>query len=231
MTTSDNTSGTLSWSTWTTAGGVDYFSVFKTGTSGTIDHSSYYAKVEVGDIVNIWVSARKWVAFRITSIETAPTDMYKWGISYISHDDADGTGNLDVDPVEHRWSRADTGADIGDISPAIGTESAAGSCTVGFRVDSDGDYYIEDTGSYVSDGTWIGNGTASQYECLLECTSGSNPSGPSLDTWLACSSDRTWTVTRSSAGFTQSQCKCYYRRTSDNQVLAVQPVVFNVTVT
>jgi len=104
-----NTSGTFLWATITTPSGVDFISVHKDSTGGTTDYSSFYNQTEVGDILTWYSSDGRWVAFEVTSIETAPTDMYKWGVSYLIHDETDGSGDIPSaagNDVIFRWSRA-----------------------------------------------------------------------------------------------------------------------------
>jgi hypothetical protein len=84
------------------------------------------------------------------------------------------------------------GADMTDV--AIDPADAE----VAYRVDSDGDVYerIGTGGAYSSIGTWLQTGANTDYECLLTVVSGDDPtSGSALDTWLACTADRTWVLT------------------------------------
>jgi hypothetical protein len=84
------------------------------------------------------------------------------------------------------------GVDITDV--AIDPADAE----VAYRVDSDGDVYkrIGTGGGYVSAGTWLQSGANTDYECLLTVNSGDDPtSGSALDSWLACTADRTWILT------------------------------------
>jgi len=75
----------------------------------------------------------------------------------------------------------------------------------GYRVDADGDIYKRQGsgGSYVSIGTWLNSGSASDYDVYMEdlSTGTDVPTGDSVDTWLAMSGDRTWELADvSSAG-------------------------------
>lgn len=81
---------------------------------------------------------------------------------------------------------------------------------VAFRVDADGDVYtaVGLSAAFSSIGTWLGTGVVGDYQCALFKDSGDDTtSGSALATWLACSSDRTWTMTETvvaGAGLTGS---------------------------
>ena len=82
------------------------------------------------------------------------------------------------------------GASIGHV--AIDPADAQ----VGYRVDSDGDIYTaagDVTATFSSVGTWLNTGSNADYECRITLINGDDPtSGSALETWLACTSDRTW---------------------------------------
>lgn len=69
-------------------------------------------------------------------------------------------------------------------------------CSVWFELESDGD--TETSFGFVDD--WlVGSTTGSDWECRATILSGSLSSG-TTGSWLALSSDRRWTVSRSSLG-------------------------------
>ena len=136
-----NTSGTFLWATITTPSGVDFISVHKDSTGGTTDYSSFYDQTRVGDIVTWYSSDGRWVAFEITSIETAPTDMYKWGVSYVIHDEIDGSGDIPSaagNDVIFRWSRALAGEPSITLSGETITDSTFGNSLATVRINNDG---------------------------------------------------------------------------------------------
>ena len=115
-----------------------------------------------------------------------------------------------------------TGISIGEFTSkaVFAFETAPTDASASFRCDSDGDLYGDSGSGYISLDTWIGNGANTEYECRLTKDSGTDPTGDSLATWLACSSDRTWTLTETGTGSTTASCTFEIRRTSDNEVLA-----------
>lgn len=64
--------------------------------------------------------------------------------------------------------------------------------TVGYRIDSDGGVYSV-KGTAVLLETWLLSGLNSDYEVRATLVSGDTPSG-TLGSWLACSTDRTWSL-------------------------------------
>jgi hypothetical protein len=205
LTSITNTSGTFDWATITAASGVDYFSVHKDSTGGATDYSDFYNQTEVGDILTWWESDGRWVSFRITSIETAPTDMFKWGISLLSFDEFDGSGDVNPDAgndVLHRWSRAEgisMSADdvtFSSVSCNVGT----GTTTQQFKVDSDGtvDASTVTSGVYTNQYTWLNVGANTDYEVKMTKVSGLALSSGILDSWLVPSTDREWIRTAAS---------------------------------
>lgn len=81
----------------------------------------------------------------------------------------------------------------GAVTPATATN--------GYRLNSNGKVYTETpTGTYNYIEDWVTpNGAASSYECYVTVTSGTLSSGTS-GSWLALSSTRDWTVTRTTLG-------------------------------
>ncbi len=119
--TSDNASGTNDWSIITSAGGIDYIWIDEVD-KDAVDQSAYLATLVVGDIASLLISDGKWVVFRITSIETPPGGRVKFGVTYINHDEVDGTGNLNGgagNDVEWRFSRGEDGDDGDPGDPGI----------------------------------------------------------------------------------------------------------------
>lgn len=76
----------------------------------------------------------------------------------------------------------------------------SGTPTAGFRIDSDGGIYIQATGgggAFVKTYDWIApNYLAANYECRWTA-SGTAPdvTPAAVNTWVACTSDRTWQTT------------------------------------
>lgn len=67
--------------------------------------------------------------------------------------------------------------------------------------------------------TWRGSCASNEYECYLERTAGSNPTGSALNTWLSCAISRTWQVAQNSLGVTSFTGTLKIRRTTDNVVI------------
>lgn len=73
-----------------------------------------------------------------------------------------------------------------------------GSPSAGWRIDSDGNAYEILDGVDGTTYQWTAD-PVTNYEVRATKTAGSNPTGSSLATWLACSNDRSWTVTDTTA--------------------------------
>ena len=148
-----DTSGTFSWTTITSPSGIDYISVHKDSTGGTTDYSSFYDQTQVGDIVTWYSSDGRWVSFEITSIETAPTDMYKWGVSYSIHDEFDGSQDIPSaagNDVIFRWSRAAAGGPVVTLSGETISDSSGAGSTATVRLNGGGNVFkITTTGGTV----------------------------------------------------------------------------------
>ncbi|MEE8598968.1 MAG: hypothetical protein V3S69_05605, partial [Dehalococcoidales bacterium] len=222
-----NTTGTLDWDLITGQSGdiVDYFSLHEDSTGGTPDNSGAFDEIEVGDVMAWWISNTKWVSFRIDSIETAPANMNKWGVSVIAFEgtgDISGSGGVNV---EIRFSRAFKFVlTIGDISEIINVVvSASPNQDSAFRVNSNGVLQTQDDlGSWDNEETWIGNGANSDYECKFEITDASDAlqTSAGLDVWLVCSTIRAWSVQNTaSLGSEQAEGTLSFRDPVTNLIL------------
>lgn len=60
------------------------------------------------------------------------------------------------------------------------------------------------TGASTHSWTWLTGGAASDFECRAVLVSGSTPSGSAMSTWLALSSTRSWSISRTTVGITQT---------------------------
>lgn len=81
------------------------------------------------------------------------------------------------------------------ITPRTVSNSGTGTGTVsvGYRLDSDGNAYKVTTAATAVE-TWLDSGLASAYEARATVVSGASPTGSAVGSWLALSSDLTWTV-------------------------------------
>lgn len=80
-----------------------------------------------------------------------------------------------------------------------------------------------------ADTDWLISGSPGDYEVFATASSGS-PSGPTLGVWHATTSNRTWTVTRSTAGTTTAIMEITIRQTaltSNSITFAVDPLQAN----
>lgn len=80
------------------------------------------------------------------------------------------------------------------INATVDSQNSGANASASWRIDSDGHVYEGYNGSYSTAYQWTADAVAN-YEVRATKTSGSNPTGSSLATWLACSTDRDWTVT------------------------------------
>jgi hypothetical protein len=71
------------------------------------------------------------------------------------------------------------------------------------------------TGVATPDWTWLLTGSAGDYEIFVTGT-GDTPTGSALDTWLALSSNRTWTLTETAVGTKSFSGTYKLRRASDS---------------
>lgn len=112
----------------------------------------------------------------------------------------------------------DGGCALDTLTPFVAISTGSGTRVAGLRVNNNGTIEKRANGAYSVKETWKGACANSEYECRLEKTSGTNPSGPALDTWHVCSTTRTWE--KQSAGpLIVFDGVLRIRRTSDNKVL------------
>lgn len=76
----------------------------------------------------------------------------------------------------------------------VDQQFAGGVASASWRIDSDGQIYTGFNGTYGAEYTWTTDAVAN-YEVQATLIDGSTPTGSSMATWLACSSDRDWTIT------------------------------------
>lgn len=107
-----------------------------------------------------------------------------------------------------------------------------GSATNGYRLNSNGKVYTESpsgTFNYIED--WVTpNGAASNYEALVTVTSGTLSSGTS-GSWVALSSTRDWTVTRSTLGLKSCTFTVDIRKVGTTTVLDSATITIEAEVT
>lgn len=86
---------------------------------------------------------------------------------------------------------------------SVSTNVGSGTTTQGFRVHSDGtvDATSVSSGSYTNQYTWLNSGTNSDYEVKMVKIGGQSLSSGTLDSWLACSTTRTWDRTAPSGSW------------------------------
>ena len=138
---------------------------------------------------------------------------------------------IDLDQ-EYTIAKAKQGGDGGcalDTLTGSALESTgSGTRTVGWRVHTDGTIDIRTGGAgYTNKETWKGACANSMYECFITVNSGTNPTGDSLDTWLACSTIRTWELSTSSTP-KSNNLSFKIRRISDNTVLKTVTATMSV---
>jgi hypothetical protein len=73
--------------------------------------------------------------------------------------------------------------------------------TTSLGVNSDGSYDAYQGGSLMYSGTWRQGGASSDYQVRLTKTSGNNPTGAALATWIACSSGAAWYINETRDGY------------------------------
>ena len=84
--------------------------------------------------------------------------------------------------------------------------------------------------TYSNIGDWVlPNGNASLYEARATLNSGTLSSG-TTGSWLALSSTRTWTVTRSIVGVSTANLTIEIRRIGSTTILATAPVDMTVDI-
>jgi hypothetical protein len=133
-------------------------------------------------------------------------------------------GGIDYDKV-YSIAKAKQGNDGGcavDTLTGISLDDSGigGTRTVGFRVDNNGNIYTRaNNGSgYVSKETWIGACANTSYECNF-VSSGSALTTGTANSWLPCSTDQTFELSRSTNGISSRSGTIQIRRTSDDVVV------------
>ena len=104
-----------------------------------------------------------------------------------------------------------------DVS-VYAVNSGAGA-TAGYRVNDDGFDYSNINGTYTSNQQWVTPTSAGGNYEINATASGITPSGPTLGSWVATSTDPTWTITRAVVGVNQSILTIEIRRVGTSTVL------------
>lgn len=120
------------------------------------------------------------------------------------------------------------GLQASDQITAIGFNIEAASSSISsaaVRMGSNGLQSSFVNSSQSVDGSWVvPNTSAANWEVRATVLSGSTPTGSATGSWLALTSDRTWTVTASVEGSTvTSTIQLEFRRASDLAVDANTP--------
>lgn len=96
--------------------------------------------------------------------------------------------------------------------------SGAGA-TAGYRVNDDGFDYSNVNGTYTSNQQWVTPTSAGgNYEVNATVSSGITPTG-TIGSWVATSTDPTWTISRATVGVNQSILTIEIRRAGTTTVL------------
>ena len=83
-------------------------------------------------------------------------------------------------------------------------------------------------GALTSVGTWLNSGLNSDYEIYVSGT-GDTPTGSALDTWLALSTDRSWSLSDAGGGGLKSFTGvAQIRRASSGIVISTAPLELEV---
>lgn len=101
----------------------------------------------------------------------------------------------------HAMLLAGGGGGSGSVTLNNGTvdsQNSGANASASWRIDSDGYVYEGYNGSYTQKNQWTADAVAN-YEVQATLIDGSTPTGSSMATWLACSSDRDWTITDTTA--------------------------------
>jgi hypothetical protein len=79
--------------------------------------------------------------------------------------------------------------------------------------------------------TWVDSGLGSNYEIRATLQSGINPTSGTMGAWLPLSSDRTWTLARSTVGINNSQFLIEIRLSGQTTALDSATISLAVEVT
>lgn len=85
------------------------------------------------------------------------------------------------------------------------TVNDGGTAQAGYVIDSDGQAYRNRGSVLTSIETWLDSGVNSDYEVRATLASGDTPTG-TLNTWQACTSDRSWLVSATGGGGVSTTC-------------------------
>lgn len=105
----------------------------------------------------------------------------------------------------------------------VGTGSS--STTGSYTLDSDGNVYKH--GPALLE-TWLVSGAAGDYEVMATLQSGSSPTAGTMGSWLALSSDRTWSLTVGAGTEDHTTFLVEIRRASDGMILDSATITINV---
>ena len=96
--------------------------------------------------------------------------------------------------------------------PLLTSDLAASTATAAIRYNPDGSYQTIAGSDILPAGNWVSPvGSASQWEIRATVTAGATPTGASVGAWLALSSSRTWTLTRTATGVISSTLTFEFR--------------------
>lgn len=84
---------------------------------------------------------------------------------------------------------------------AFASAISPGDAIAAWRIVSTGQEQRGINGSFATMGTWLVSGLNSDFEVMMSMNSGDAFTGNSLDTWLVCSTTRTWSLIESTDGF------------------------------
>ena len=97
--------------------------------------------------------------------------------------------------------------------------NSGASAVSGYRVNDDGFDYKNANGTYTSNQQWVTPTSAGgDYEVNATVSSGVTPVG-TIGSWVATSTDPTWTVSRATVGVNLSTLSIQIRRTGTTTVL------------
>lgn len=101
--------------------------------------------------------------------------------------------------------------------------------SVTYRLGSDGDVYESNTLGTVSLETWLDGGSSSDFEVRATLNSGTLSSG-ATGSWLSLSSDREWSVTRTTLGSASAELLIEIRNATTQAVLTSATITLTATV-
>lgn len=109
---------TGNWGT-ITGGGISHI-LLSDSDANDRNWSTFLGQVTLGDVITFYDTARRWIEFRVSTAPDLLNGLYRFPVTVVEFDEADGNGNIsgtDPTPIEFRFSRAQVAPSLVSYMP------------------------------------------------------------------------------------------------------------------